>query len=149
MSSGLGREAARHFVRLNASRVILACRDVGKGEAAKRDIELSTQRNDIVEVWPLDLSSFDSVKEFAARTRSLGRLDILLNNASVLNLDAQFSEGHERMVTVNVLSTLLLTLLLLPILRKTSNSHNVVPHVVIVSSSGAFMVRKPPKRSLL
>jgi hypothetical protein len=45
------------------------------------------------------------------------------------------------MVTVNVLSTLLLTLLLLPKLRHTAARFNIVPRVTIVSSFGAFYVR--------
>jgi retinol dehydrogenase-12 len=53
---GLGLEAARHFSRLNAKRVILAVRSASKGEAAKQDIEASTKKNN-VEVWELDLSS--------------------------------------------------------------------------------------------
>lgn len=34
-STGLGFEAARHFVRLKASLVILAVRDIKKGQQAK------------------------------------------------------------------------------------------------------------------
>jgi NADP-dependent 3-hydroxy acid dehydrogenase YdfG len=33
---GLGREACRHMVRLGASQVILACRNVEKGKAAAK-----------------------------------------------------------------------------------------------------------------
>lgn len=39
---GLGLEAARHVVRLGASKLILACHSTVKGEAAQRDIEEST-----------------------------------------------------------------------------------------------------------
>jgi retinol dehydrogenase-12 len=31
---GLGFEACKHFARMNAGKVILACRDKGRGEAA-------------------------------------------------------------------------------------------------------------------
>ncbi len=57
---GLGKEAARHFVGLNAQIVILACRSVEKGEAAKKDIESTTKRAGVVEVWQLDLGSYNS-----------------------------------------------------------------------------------------
>ncbi|RSL62491.1 hypothetical protein CEP54_005678 [Fusarium duplospermum] len=63
-NTGLGLEAARHFVRLNASKVILACRNVDKGEAAKKDIEESTGRRHVAQVWHLDLCSYESVKSF-------------------------------------------------------------------------------------
>ncbi|KAM4056025.1 short chain dehydrogenase [Hirsutella rhossiliensis] len=146
-NSGLGLEAARHFVRLNAAKVILACRSVDKAEAAQHDIEGSTKRLGVIDVWQLDLASFDSVKEFAARAARLERLDVLLNNASVLAFDWALSEGHETMVTVNVISTLLLTVLLLPTLRRTGTRFNLTPHAVIVSSGGAFLTYFPERRA--
>lgn len=78
---GLGKEAARHFVRLNASRVILACRTVSKGEAARADIEATTQRSGVVDVWPLDLEDYDSIRSFAQHAATLDRLDVMLENA--------------------------------------------------------------------
>lgn len=145
---GLGLEAARHFVRLNASKVILACRSVDKGEAAREDIEATTQRPGVAEVWQLDLTSFDSVKEFAARAAKLDRLDVLINNAAVSTLKWQIADGHELMTTVNVLSPLLLTVMLLPTLRRSGGKFNTTPHVVIVSSDGAFMVSAMQNRKL-
>lgn len=141
-SAGLGLEAARHFVRLNAAKVIIGCRNVDKGAAALADIEHSTQRVGVVDAWHLDLCSFQSVKDFAARAAELDRLDGLVNNASILVMGHELQEGHEIMVTVNVISTLLLTLLLLPKLRRTAAKFNITPHVTIVSSLGAFLVRK-------
>lgn len=128
-------------MRLDAARVILACRSVERGEAAKQEIESSSPRRHVLEVWQLDLGSFDSVREFAARAAKLDRLDVLLNNASILVGEWAMLEGHETMMTVNVISTLLLTVLLLPTLRRTGTRFNVTPHVSIVSSGGAFLVR--------
>lgn len=96
----------------------------------------------MVEVWQLDLCSFQDVKDFAARAAELDRLDGLVNNASILLMDHELQDGHETMVTVNVMSTLLLTLLLLPKLRQTAVKFNATPHVTIVSSLGAFLVCK-------
>lgn len=53
---GLGLEAARHFVRLNAAKVILAVRNLEKGKAAMQSIEESEKRSNIAEVWELDLA---------------------------------------------------------------------------------------------
>lgn len=64
-NSGLGFEAATHFVRLNASRVILDVRSKTKGEAAKALIESATDRRGVVEVWELDMASYTSIKSFA------------------------------------------------------------------------------------
>ncbi|KAJ0154342.1 Dehydrogenase/reductase SDR family member 13 [Colletotrichum tanaceti] len=138
---GLGLEAARHFVRLNAAKVVLAVRSTDKGEAARTDIELTTGRRDVVEVWPLDQSSFDSVKEFAARADRLPRLDYVVLNAGVATSKRADAEGWESQVTVNVLSTFLLSLKVLLVLRRTAKTHNVTPKIVIVSSDASQMAR--------
>lgn len=78
---GLGFEASRHLVRLGAEKVILACRNLEKGEAAVKDIEKSTKRIGVAEVWLLDLSSFESVKEFAKKVDTLPRIDAIVENA--------------------------------------------------------------------
>lgn len=50
-NTGLGREAARHIARLGAETIILAVRSLRKGEAAKRDIEQSTNcGKDVIQV---------------------------------------------------------------------------------------------------
>lgn len=71
-NSGLGLEAAQHFVRLNAVKVILACRNITKASAAKSSIETSTGRTDVVEIWDLNLSSYASIVAFAERCKGLG-----------------------------------------------------------------------------
>lgn len=139
--SGLGREASRHFVRLGAAKVILGCRNLDKGEEAKKDIEETTGKKDVVEVWQLDMASFESVREFAARVDKLDRLDILVDNASLLIFTREMIEGHESTLTVNVISTFLLTMLVLPIMRRTATKFNLVPHIVVVSSDAATAVR--------
>lgn len=139
---GLGLESAKHFVRLNAARVILGCRNLEKAEDAKKMIEESTQRQGVVQVWQVDLTSFESVKEFASRVDQLDRLDIFINNASMIAVKRELFEGHETQVTVNVISTALLSVLVLPTLRRSGKQFNITPHLVIVSSDGAFMVCK-------
>jgi NAD(P)-dependent dehydrogenase (short-subunit alcohol dehydrogenase family) len=67
---GLGHEAARHFVRLGAAKVILAVRNQQAGEEAKRYIELSTKSPGTCEVWQLDLASYDSVISIARRAKN-------------------------------------------------------------------------------
>lgn len=132
---GLGKEAARHITRLGASKVILACRNTAAGEEAKRDI-ISTTKADasIIEVWQLDLGSYESVKDFAQRASALPRVDVLLENAGIATSNFQLVNGHESTITVNVISTFLLALLMLPKLKATSQQYNVQPRLVIVSS---------------
>jgi NAD(P)-dependent dehydrogenase (short-subunit alcohol dehydrogenase family) len=69
-NTGLGFEAARHLVRCKPNRVILAVRSLERSESAKKRIEEETRALDIIEVWELELSSFDSIRAFAQRGRS-------------------------------------------------------------------------------
>ena len=156
-NTGLGLEAARHFVRLNAAKVILGCRSPEKGEAAKRDIEATTQATardpGHIEVWQVDLESFESVKAFCRRAATeLDRLDVVVENAGVLGAEFKVVAGYDRNITINVISTYLMALLLIPVLRATeekyypgpgSESDGVrdVPHMVVVSSNSHFYVK--------
>ncbi len=131
-SSGLGLEAARHYVRLGASHVILGVRSQAKGETAKQSIlsdiqNASTHTQDAVshcsiDVWIIDLSSFTSVQTFANRARDeLETLDIAVLNAAVSNNEFKLSQdGWEESLEVNMLSTTLLGLLLLPTLQRST-----------------------------
>lgn len=127
---GLGLEASRHFVRLDAAKVVLAVRTIGKGEAAKRSIEESTGRTGVVEVWQLDLSHYESVKDFAERAQGLERLDILVENAGIVTFNFSMAEDNESAITTNVVSPILHSLLLLPKLRATGAKYNTLPRYV-------------------
>ncbi|KAF8857320.1 putative short-chain dehydrogenase [Acephala macrosclerotiorum] len=135
-NTGLGLETARHVVALGAAKVILGVRTVSKGNAAKSDIESTTRRPGVVEVWELDLESFDSVKTFASRATKLPRLDTAIMNAGMASGKWNLSpHGFERTIQVNVLSTSLLSLLLLPIMARTKRSSpSTTPHLVILGS---------------
>ena len=143
---GLGLEAARHFVRLHADKVILAVRTAVKGEAARRDIEASTGCPvGTVEMWELDLCCYASVIAFAKRAEGLERLDVAILNASLMAYDFQLVEQDETTITVNVVSTFLLALLLLPILRRSAARFATLPHLTIVSSDGHLWPQFPEK----
>jgi NAD(P)-dependent dehydrogenase (short-subunit alcohol dehydrogenase family) len=116
---GLGLEAARHVVRLGAARVILGVRNVPAGRAAKEDIEASTGRPGVCEVWEVDLASHSSTLAFGDRIAQLPRLDAAILNAGLATRTFQVAEGYERTITVNVINTLLLGLLILPRLKAT------------------------------
>lgn len=127
---GLGKETARHYARLNAAQIIIACRSIEKGEAAKADIEASNSRTGVVQVWQLDLSSYESVREFAQKAKTLQRIDILIENAGIATSKYVNVGGNESTVTVNVVSTFLLALLMLPKLQETGRNHNTLPNLV-------------------
>ena len=116
---GLGLEAARHITRLGAARVILGVRNVTAGKEAKENIEKSTGRPGVCEVWEIDLASNASVLAFGERISKLPKLDVAILNAAVATVEFSTAEGYERTVTVNAINTLLLGLLLLPTLKAT------------------------------
>lgn len=140
---GLGLEAARHFTRMGASKVILACRSANKGQEALESIEQSTHKQGICEVWPLDMEDFDSIKAFAKRSEKLDRIDVMLENAGVSLLEYTWSKkaNMETTIAVNVVGTFLLALLMLPILRKSGKEHGIVPRLTITSSDVHSWVR--------
>lgn len=160
---GLGKEAARHYVRLNAEKVILACRSLEKGQAAVKDIEASTKRTGVLEVWELDLGSYESVKRFAERAKSIRRIDSLVENAGISTAEYKAIEGNESTsqfrrritrdnqslilpaVTVNVVSTFLLALLMLPKLQQVGKEFNIIPTLTIVSSEVHFFTPVRPR----
>ena len=137
-NTGLGLEAARHFTRLGAAKVILAVRTLSKGEAAKESIEKSTDQKGVVEVWHLDLGNYESVKEFAKKAGKLDRLDVLVENAGINKSVWSVLEDNEATITTNVISTFLLGILLLPKLRESGQKFNSTPHLAIVSSEVHF-----------
>lgn len=138
---GLGFEASLKSVQLGAEKVILAVRTLSKGEAAQKEIETRTGRKGVLEVWHLDMLDYASIKSFADRvTQKLDRLDIACLNAGIVNGEYKPSPyGHEQVLQVNVLSTSLLALLLVPKLRA-SKTESFTPVMEIVGSSNHFMV---------
>ncbi|GAB1198049.1 hypothetical protein APSETT444_007356 [Aspergillus pseudonomiae] len=131
-NSGLGLEAARHLV-------ILAVRNITAGEKAKDDIETSTGKTGVAEIWSLDLASYDSVKAFAQRViTKLDRIDAVIENAGVALSQRVEAEGHVLPVTVNVLSTLLLAVLILPKMRDSARRHGTIHRLVFVTSVTGF-----------
>jgi retinol dehydrogenase 12 len=146
-NTGLGLEAARHFVRLGASTVIMACRTLSKGNAAKQDIERTEKRKGVVQVWELNLSSYASVKAFAKRAKSLPRLDVCVENAGIAQGTFALAEGHESHITVNVISTFLLALLLLPIMHISAAKTKTKPFLTIVTSEVHHWTTLPQKNS--
>ncbi|KAJ9657661.1 hypothetical protein H2198_004189 [Neophaeococcomyces mojaviensis] len=135
-NTGLGFEAARHIARLNPTKLILAVRNLEAGAKARDEIIATTSCDpSIIEVWRLDLASFSSVLAFADRvSKDLDRLDGISLNAGVQTVKFELVEGFERTVTINVISTFLLALAVLPKLRETARRFNIKPRLSIVSS---------------
>ncbi|KAF2464928.1 uncharacterized protein BDR25DRAFT_296114 [Lindgomyces ingoldianus] len=134
-NTGIGIEAAAKFAALGAAKVILAVRDLKKGDAAKAIIESRTSKKDQLEVWQLDLNSYDSVVAFAERVNTLDHLDVAVLNAGVRKIRfVQSTQGWEETLQVNTISTALLGILLLPKLQESKRITGKIPVLEFVNS---------------
>jgi len=144
---GLGYYAASQVLSLGLSRLIMAVRNTTKGEAARKSL-LAALENPaktkkgglpVVEVWPLDLSSYSSIVAFTERLKSEPALhiDFAILNAGIANFSYETnpSTGHEMTVQTNWLSTGLLSILLLPILQSQKKDPTSPPAVLSIVGS--------------
>jgi NAD(P)-dependent dehydrogenase (short-subunit alcohol dehydrogenase family) len=119
-TSGVGKEIAMQLAALGAE-LILACRDIKKGNKTASEISRRTGRPRLV-VMQMDASSQKSIREFAREfRRRYRRLDVLINNAggnrgTLPKVDSV--DGIELTFATNVLGYFLLTQELLPLLKK-------------------------------
>lgn len=134
-TSGIGKEAVFKFAALGASKVILAARDMAKGETTKAALEARLGATDQLEVWGLDMMSYDSVLAFARRANKLNHLDIVVLNAGARRVPyVQSKHGWEEDLQINTLSTTLLAILLLPKLKASKQCANKIPVLEFVNS---------------
>ena len=136
---GIGLECGRLLLSLDLQHLIFAVRSPDKGEKAVAPLRrLYPQAK--IEIWNLDLNSYDSIKAFARQCATLPRLDIAILNAGIMNTSfkVSLSTGHEEMFQVNYLSAALLGLLLLPILKEKGEPGT--PGQLTLIASGAAMI---------
>jgi NAD(P)-dependent dehydrogenase (short-subunit alcohol dehydrogenase family) len=133
-TSGIGVEAVFKFAKLGAAKVIITARDRKKGEATKAALEARLGRTDQLEVWELDMMSYDSIKAFAGRANQLD-LDVVVLNAGTRRTQFfQSGYGWEEDLQVNTLSTTLLAILLLPKLKESKQHTGKIPVLEFVNS---------------
>jgi len=127
-NAGLGRATVKALAKLGAT-VVMACRDLKRGEGARADVEGET------ELLQLDVSSRADVERFVKAWGSRP-LDVLINNAGVLPTERQTtSEDLELAYATNIVGPVALTEGLLPALRASRG------RVITVSSGGMYPVK--------
>jgi NAD(P)-dependent dehydrogenase (short-subunit alcohol dehydrogenase family) len=118
-NSGIGLIAARELAR-HGAHVVLACRNLQKGQAALQQIEAVAPGAEL-ELAELDLGSLASVEAFALGFRAAHGergLDLLINNAGVMAPPRrETSDGFELQFGTNVLGHFALTGRLLSLLE--------------------------------
>jgi len=151
-TSGLGLSASHQLLSFNLSTLILAVRSPQKGELIASQLRAQYPQANIL-VWPLEMESYDSIREFARRAEAeLDRLDIVILNAGMQVKDFTLvsGTGHEKYIQVNYLSTMLLGILLLPVLKaKSPSGHPGRLSIVNSGTARGATIAKPPKDSPL
>jgi retinol dehydrogenase-12 len=92
-----------------------------------------------------DLGPHQSIKDFAAKaTAELERLDVLICNAGIMQINFQLVEGFQSCISVNVVFAFLLAALLLPKMKQTTAHHRDTSlHITIVPSDMHWMKSFP------
>jgi len=142
-NSGLGYESVKAFAT-NGAIVVMACRDLEKGLAAKNDI-MNNGNGGIIDVLELDLMDLSSITSFVNDfKREYDRLDVLLNNAGIMTSPYFLTkDGFEAQLGTNHLGHFALTGQLMEMIKKTRGSR------VVNVSSGAHKWGKMDFENLL
>lgn len=142
-SSGVGLHATRALID-KGWRVVMACRDLEKAQAAAQSLDLPVGE---FEIAHLDLGSLGSVRAFHAGFRASGRgLDALVCNAATylpqLKAPMRSPEGYEISVATNYLGHFLLANLMLEDLQK-SPAPRLVTLGTVTANSEEFGGKVP------
>ncbi|CAG9970398.1 unnamed protein product [Clonostachys byssicola] len=147
-SSGIGHACAKMLLDLEISHLIISALT-----QAEADFTVGILRerhpNAKIDGWVLDLTSYQSIHDFVARCATqLSRIDF-----AILNAGAAFGyfkrcekTGHEMVFQVNFLSTMLLSVLLVPVL-KSKDPPGRPSRLVIVNSGTAMHAEFPQHKA--
>lgn len=119
-NTGIGKETAKDFYKRGA-RVIIACRNIQKGQEAADDIIKECENHEPrgeIKVHELDLNGLNNVRESAEKLlETESKIHLLINNAGVMvtqTSERYTKDGFEQHFGVNHLGHFLFTMILLP-----------------------------------
>ncbi|KAH7006855.1 retinol dehydrogenase [Ilyonectria destructans] len=147
-NNGLGKESILQLAKHDPANIFMGARSETRAREAIGDIKKIVP-NAKIQFLPLDLSSFDSVRDAANQVlASSERLDILMNNAGIMATPADVTkEGYEIQFGTNHMGHALLTKLLLPLLERTAARSDGDVRIINLSSSSAD--NQAPKEGLV
>ncbi|CAO2650220.1 Nn.00g015120.m01.CDS01 [Neocucurbitaria sp. VM-36] len=137
-NSGIGLACAKILPTLGIARLILAVRSTQKGEDAASSIR-KVHANVRIDVWELDMLSYPSIQAFIQKCATISQLDIAILNAGINSGSVSkinMSTKHEETIQVNYLSTALLAISLLPILKPKTSAQNAGRLTIVGSGMG-------------
>lgn len=133
-NSGIGFKTTKALVKQGAT-VVMACRNMEKGNAARNDIARSygSHVRARLILMHLDLEDFVSIKRFANEFKAKGLpLHILVNNAGIhLFPPGMASHGFERTMASDYFGHVYLTEMLLEVLKKSAPSRYDTPPQIL------------------
>ncbi|CAM1509652.1 Fc.00g033910.m01.CDS01 [Cosmosporella sp. VM-42] len=148
-NTGLGAATIKFLVHHHPSTIYLCARPVSipGAEALVSSVKISYP-NANIQTRSLDLSSFHSIKQFAADfLKESEFLDLLFLNAGISSTaPALTEEGYESQFGINYLGHALLTQILMPKLLKTAGQGRDV-RIMVTSSMAAYF--DPPSTGLV
>ena len=123
-TNGIGEEAAKELNKMGAE-IVFVARNEDKGEQLKAELKEATGKEPTMIL--ANLSSQAEVKSAAEKFLSMEKpLDILLNNAGIMNRERNITEdGLEEVFSVNHLAYFTFTLMLIDKLKSTEGSRVV------------------------
>lgn len=144
-NSGIGKAAALKFAQQGYT-VVMACRNLATSAKAQESI-IAASGNNNVDLMQLDVSSFESIRDFVLEFgNKYPKLDILINNAGFFNYgEKQYqlsTQNIEMSFATNAFGPFLLTKLLRPLLAKSDD-----PRVLNASTTNIKYFFNP-KRSI-
>jgi NAD(P)-dependent dehydrogenase (short-subunit alcohol dehydrogenase family) len=124
-NSGIGKTAAIKFAAAG-HKVIMACRSIGRSQEAFNEV-LNSSPGKTVELMQLDVSSFQSIRNFCSEfKRKYNVLDVLINNAAFFEhgkKEYQLGpDGIELTFATNTFGSFLLSELLKDVLSKSDDA---------------------------
>lgn len=126
-SSGIGKSVVDILARDDDNELIMACRNLAKGEKARQEI-IRSNCDASVRLMHLDIASFRSIRSFVEEIAKRGiKPTKLLNNAGTMCRSfSTTEEGFETTMATNYVGTYLLTKLMMPLMADHFNIVNTV-----------------------
>jgi NAD(P)-dependent dehydrogenase (short-subunit alcohol dehydrogenase family) len=116
-NSGIGKATALKLAEQGA-KIVMVCRSIEKGEAARKEI-ISRTNNDKIDLMQCDLSSHESIRNFSNEFKNnYSHIDVLVNNAGGICGTKELSvDGIEYTLGINHFGYFLTTHYLLDLVK--------------------------------